>query len=164
MELANVIAEIPEWENKTAAQLVTLLNSQSVVVIDDELYTWAGVALVIGSSGADALRIALEANGVSWAVYQLGGKGLQLSHPDVQAMLSQFAVAGVPGAATLSAKVSPCQHAGLPTATLNDVEAAVAFLRLQVTKEQMRQDGAARYNDYIDAIEEWDGSGNAPVL
>lgn len=168
MELQKVIASLPGWETKTALQLVGLLNDPTVVQIDNDLYTWAGVALVVGSAGADVLRLALEGNGCTWAVYQLGGKGLQLSHPDTQALLSQFAQAGVPGANTLALAgihyESPAQHAGLPPATLRQVEESVALLNLEVQKAQMRQEGAARYNVYIDAIDNYDGSGNSPVL
>jgi hypothetical protein len=168
MKLHEVIASLSGWETKTASELVGLLNDPSIVVIDDELYTWAGVALTIGSAGADILRLALEGNGCTWAVYQLGGKGLQLSHPDTQALLSQFASAGVPGANTLALAgihyVSPAQNAGLPPAILSEVEAAVAFLALQATKQAMEDDALNRVQSFRESISSWDGTGQAPVL
>jgi hypothetical protein len=168
MELYEVIASLPGWETKTASELVGLLNSPTVEVRDDQLYTWAGVADNIDSPHTENLKRLMETSDLSWATIQLGGKGLPLSHPGVQAFLTQFVAAGVPGASTLKAigihRESPAQHAGLPVATLSDVESAVDWLTLQTTKQQMRQDGASRYNAYVNAIDDYDGSGDLPVL
>jgi len=168
MELYELIASIPDWKTKTASQLVDLLNDSTVVQIDSDLYTWAGVALVVGPQGADLLRLALESNGVTWAVYQLGGTGLQLSHPTTQAMLNQFAASGVPGAEELALAgihyVSPAQNAGLSPATLSDVEAAVALLNLQTTKQVIEDDWSNRLQSAREALSSWDGTGEAPVL
>lgn len=168
MELHKVISSLPGWKTKTASQLVVLLNDPTVVQIDRDLYTWAGVALVVGSQGADILRLALENNGVTWAVYQLGGRGLQLSHPATQEMLNQFAEAGVPGASTLALVgihyVSPTQYAGLPVATLSDVEAAVDLLNLQATKQNMEDAALDRFQAFRESLSSWNGTGQAPIL
>jgi hypothetical protein len=101
------------------------ITSPSIEVRDDALYTWAGVALVGGPVAAESLRIALEQNGMGWAVHQLGGAGLQLSNPLVQGALLQLAQAGVPGCAELAATgisfVAPYQQAGIDKPTLEEV-------------------------------------------
>ncbi len=168
MELARLISEVPFWQTLTPSQLVSELNADSIEVVDPQLYTWAGVALIAGAAGAEGLRLGLEGNGLGWVVHQLGGSGIQLSNPLVQQVLIVLGQAGVPGCLALATTgihyVSPAQNAGLPPATLSKVESAIALLTLQATKQQMRQDGASRYNVYIDAIDEYDGSGDLPVL
>ena len=168
MELQKVIASLPGWETKTASELVGLLNAPTVEVRDDDLYTWAGIAENIDSPDTENLKLLMEVSGLSWATIQLGGKGLQLSHPGVQAFLTKSIAAGVPGASVLKAKgihnESPSQVAGLPLATLDAVEDAVFAMTLEATKEQMLEDGATRWNDFNDAVIDWDGSGTVPVL
>lgn len=113
----------------SAAAAYQALITPSVEVRDDQLYTWAGVAQIVGPEAAEALRLALEANGLGWAVHQLGGSGLQLSNDLVQQALLGFAQAGIPGMAELAAVgkslKAPWQAAGLPGApTEAEVQAA----------------------------------------
>lgn len=102
MNLKALVQTVSDWRNKTAAEIAAVLNAQSVEVKDNQLYTWAGVALEVGPTNAEGLRLALEASGAGWAVHQLGGSGIQLSHPLTQGMLQQFAAGGVPGCAELA--------------------------------------------------------------
>jgi len=129
MTLAELIVR-KGWNGKAASEVMSLANAESVEVVDDQMYTWAGVAEIVGPVGAEALRLALDANGVGWAVHQLGGSGVQLSHPLVQSMLLGFAQANVPGCAELAAvgihNESPWKNAGGESdVTLQESEDAV---------------------------------------
>jgi len=107
------------------------ITTPSVERRDDQLYTWAGVALLAGAVGAESLRVALEQNGMGWAVHQLGGSGLQLSNPLVQQALLGFASANVPGCADLAATgistITPWQRDGISEPSLEDVQKAWAI-------------------------------------
>lgn len=168
--LAELIKSIDDWQNKTASQLATALNDSSAVeIVDSQLYTWAGVALIAGPEGAEAFRLALEANGMGWAVHQLGGSGIQLSNPLCQQALAAFAQANVPGASELALagihRVSIWRNAGNASdVTVEQVQAALDQLELETTKTQLRQSAAAAYNAFVSAVDAWDGSGNPPVL
>lgn len=144
------IKSIPGWQSKTATEILSLLNTPTVQLVDPQLYTWAGVATIAGPQGAEALRLALESNGMGWAVHQLGGSGLQLSHPLIQQALLGFAANGVPGCQALAQTgvrtVSPAQSIGLEQATLPMVESAL------VTIENERN--AARVSAMAMALDE----------
>lgn len=163
MSLKALIEEL--GSDKTAAELVALLNAQTVEVVDPQLYTWAGVALIAGPDGAENFRIALEANGMGWAVHQLGGSGLQLSHPLTQQALTAFAAANVPGAALLKAAgihyVSPyVNDGGEGLVTESQVNAAL----LQLQKEQLIETARNTFETYRVTVNEWNGVGNPPVM
>lgn len=109
-----------------AQEAFDAITAASVTVTDDQLYTWAGVALLVGPVGAESLRVALEANGMGWVVHQLGGSGIQLSNELVQQALAGFAQANVPGADVLAAQgvsqKTPWQVDGIESApTLQQV-------------------------------------------
>jgi hypothetical protein len=158
------IKQIPNYQNLTDEQIADSLNSASVQRVDEQLYTWAGVALIVGPQAAEGLRIALEANGMGWVVHQLGGSGIQLSNPMVQAALLGFSQAGVPGCSDLAAKgvslVSVLAQAGLPAATADSVRLAL----FEDSKASLIQAAADRYNSFVAAVNAWDGSGEEPVL
>lgn len=110
---------IREGNYATAQEAYDAITDESETVTDDQLYTWAGVALLVGPVGAESLRVALEANGMGWVVHQLGGSGIQLSNELVQQALMGFAQANVPGADVLAAQgvsqKAPWQVDGIAT-------------------------------------------------
>lgn len=162
--MIDIIKQIPDYQNLTTQQIVDFLNAASVQRVDDQLYTWAGVALIVGPQAAEDLRLALESNGMSWVVHQLGGSGIQLSNPMVQAALLGFSQTGVPGCSQLAAQgvslVSVLTQAGLPPATADDVRLAL----FEDSKASLIQAAADRYNSFVAAVNAWDGSGQEPVL
>lgn len=162
--MIELIKQVPGWEGLTAQQIADSLNTPSVQRVDSQLYTWAGVALIVGPQGAEALRMALEQNGMGWVVHQLGGSGIQLSNPMVQAALLGFHQAGVPGCQVLAhqgiSMVSSLEYIGLPPATSQSVAEAL----VTISKESKKQAAAERYNAYIEAIEAWNGTGEEPIL
>ena len=139
MSLSNLIRS---GDYATAQEAFDAITTPSIEVRDDQLYTWSGVALVVGPQAAEGLRIALIDNGLGWVVHQLGGLGIQLSNPLVQQALLGFAQAGLPGCADLAAKgislQAPWQSAGLTEPTLADVEAAFAEVEAEKQKEALR--------------------------
>lgn len=144
----------------SAQEAFGAITTQTVEVRDDQLYTWAGVALVGGPVAAESLRIALEQNGMGWAVHQLGGAGLQLSNPLVQGALLQLAQAGVPGCTELAATgisfVTPWQRAGIEQPSLEQVEKAwtVDKTRRDMAAElQVVQAKSTAVNGWLDALD-----------
>lgn len=95
---------IREGNYATAQEAFDAITDASETVTDDQLYTWAGVALLVGPVGAESLRVALEQNGMGWVVHQLGGSGIQLSDELVQPALMGFAQANISGASILAAQ------------------------------------------------------------
>jgi hypothetical protein len=118
---------IQQGNYQSAQAAYDAITTPSVERRDDQLYTWAGIA-EFAEEGTEQLKLAMEANGMSWAVHQFGGSGLSLSHPKIQAALLAFASAGVPGCAALAAQgvslVAPWQSAGIAEPTLEDVQKA----------------------------------------
>ena len=152
--MRSLIQSIEDWQIKSAKELAELINAKSIEVRDDELYTWAGVAIGAGPAGAEAFRLALEANGMGWAVHQLGGSGMQLSHPLVQQALLGFAQMGVPGCAELAAvginRVSPWVQAGN---TGECTEQDVTIGLFAISKDSLRIAGAAKWNSWNTALD-----------
>ena len=110
---------IREGNYANAQEAFDAITAPSVTVTDDQLYTWAGVALLVGPVGAESLRVALEQNGMDWVVHQLGGSGIQLSNELVQQALLGFSQAGVSGCSILAAQgvsqKAPWQVDGIAT-------------------------------------------------
>ena len=162
--IANLIQNVPAWETATAAQIANAINAKTIEVVDQQLYTWAGVALVVGPQGAEAFRLALEGNGMGWVVHQLGGSGIQLSNPLVQQALLGFVQKEVPGADLLAATgkklVSMAEQAGLQDVSTADVQAGLLVLR----KAKLEDIAMDRLHAYREALSAWDGSGEEPVL
>ena len=140
---------IREGNYATAQEAFDAITTPSVEVRDDQLYTWAGIALLAGAVGAESLRVALDQNGLGWVVHQLGGSGIQLSNELVQQVLLGFAQANVPGCATLAAKgvhdEAPWQVDGIATEpTLEQVtEAFAAELRYRAYQSILSRASAA---------------------
>jgi len=160
MNLAPLIESVPDWQSKTPEQLLASLRDPSVLVEDHELYTWAGVAEIIGDVGASALCDALIAAGKLWAVHQFGGRGLDLANPEIQQQLYYLDSVGVPGMETLALhvrrQVSKLQQAGIET-TVEEVGL--------VQRKRILEDAAInRLQAYREALSGWDGSGEEPVL
>ena len=134
MYLQNLIQSVPSWQTKTPEQLLVALSDRSIVVEDNRLYTWAGVAAIAGDAGASALCAKLIEFGKLWAVHQLGGAGLDLSNEEIQQQLYFLDSVGVPGmialAQTARKHVSPLEQAGLE-ATVEQVAEAVDVLMLE---------------------------------
>jgi len=160
MTLINLIQSVPDWQNKTPQQLHAVLSDPSITVTDDQLYTWAGVAQIAGDTGASALCSKLIEFDKLWAVHQLGGRGLDLSLPEIQQQLYLLDSLGVPGMAKLAGHVrkyiSVMQQAGIE-ATVDDVAVAQR-------KAILEDDAVNRLQAYREALAGWDGSGEEPVL
>lgn len=147
-----------DWESGDNSAVVAALNSESIEVRDDSLYTWAGIALLAGPQAAEALRLALEANGMGWAVHQFGGTGLQLTNPLVRSAIQQFITAGVPLQPVLDA-------------TISYVSPAMQVLGREVTAEEVaayrvaleRQNAINAYRIRFDAIINQIGTSEQPA-
>jgi hypothetical protein len=160
MNLVALIESVPDWQSKTPEQLLASLRDPSVLVEDHDLYTWAGVAGVIGDVGASALCDTLIAAGKLWAVHQFGGRGLDLANPEIQQQLYYLDSLGIPGMETLALhvrrQVSKLQQAGIDT-TVEEVGL--------VQRKRILEDAAInRLQAYREALSAWDGSGEEPVL
>lgn len=128
MTLANLIQRIPDWQTKTPEQLLAALSDPSILVEDHQQYTFAEIARIAGDVGASALCDKLTELGKTWAVYQLGGLGLDLANEEIQQLLYYLDSIGVPGMAAVAMskrrQISVLEQAGL-TATLQNVSEAL---------------------------------------
>lgn len=127
---------------QSATEAYTAIMTPSVEVRDTQLYTWAGVADIIGPEAAEGLRVAFDSNGLGWVSLQLGGLGLPLSDVRVQQALLGFAQAGVPGCSALATKgvsmKAPWEVANLSGAPTQD-QVAKAWI-VWNTRQQMAED------------------------
>jgi len=162
--IAKLIQQLPAWQGLEPQQIVDLLNAETIEVKDEQMYTWAGIALTIGPEAAESFRVYLETNNMGWVVHQLGGSGIQLSNPLVQEMLLGFSQAGLLWASTLMLTgrrmVSLMTKEGLEVATVQNVEAGLLTIR----KQQLEDAAVNRLQTYREALSSWDGSGEEPVL
>lgn len=160
MLIAHLIESIPGWQNKTAEEIYSILSTESIVREDNQNYTWAGVATICGEEAASALYSKLEELGKRWAILQLGGTGLSLSHPEIQQQLYYLDSIGVPNMAILAQHVrkviSPLENAGIQT-TLEEIDI--------VKRKRVLEDAAMdRLQTYREALSSWNGTGEEPVL
>lgn len=156
---------IQQGNYESAQAAYDAITTPSVERRDDELYTWAGVALIAGAVGAETLRIALQENGMGWVVHQLGGRGIQLSNELVQQALLGFAQAGLPGCAELAATgismITPWQSASIAEPTIEQVTEAwnaeqrrLAYESIRVRANAAIEAAAEAYRDSEPTIEE----------
>ena len=162
MRLSDLIEQIDDWQTKTIDEVWAELNELAWQYLDNDNYTWGGVADVLGNSGTEALRTALENNGSKWAVYALGGQpGLQLTRPEIQEALYLFEAAGlVPNSSKLAKHVKRVVsllelHKLSPSKDL--VAALLSGMQLGLKKRIKKAAKANQYNLDIVAIDEWDG-------
>lgn len=131
MTLSDLIQRIPNWQTKTPEQLLAALSDPSILVEDHQQYTFAEIARIAGDVGASALCDKLTELGKTWAVYQLGGLGLDLANEEIQQLLYYLESIGVPGMAAVAMskrkQISPLEQAGL-AATTQDIQSAVNSL------------------------------------
>jgi hypothetical protein len=160
MNLKALVQTVSDWRNKTAVEIAAVLNTQSVEVRDDQMYTWAGVALAITSTNAENMRIFMEANGLGWAVHQLGGSGIQLSYPATQDMLTNLIAAGVVGADTLKwigiHYISPyANDGGVGEVTELEVQAVIDQLILEARIINATALANERMANAVDKVATW---------
>ena len=130
------------YTSLSAADAATALNTASVSLADNTLYTWRAIARVTSLATAVALKTAMEASVATKPEYQLAldmlgqyadGGGVSFADPQVVAIVSEFLAAGTITAAQAAAlaglgitKVSPADNAGLGMVTDEDVVLARA--------------------------------------
>lgn len=157
-----------DYNNLSSQQLLDILNDKTIEIVDNSSYTWAGIANLIGNDNTKQLRAILVNQDLLWVVDQLGGAGLSLRHPDVQLQLedmynSGFIPAKVLAEAALK-RISVLEQANL-TASIAEVEDAVAELKLQDLRSIKKDAAQDRLYAYFISLDSWDGSaGTEPVL
>jgi hypothetical protein len=163
MSLQNLIASGNYASAQSAYDAIT---TPSIERRDDQLWTWAGIAQ-FAEEGTEQLKLAMEANGMSWAVHQFGGTGLPLSHPKIQQALLGFAQAGLPGCAELAAQgismITLWQSAGIEEPTLQQVTDAWNVWKAETDLAALRDSLRVRFDavlnqvgtiEHVDAIAE----------
>jgi hypothetical protein len=164
MQIGELIEKnIDDWQTKTIDEVWAELNELAWEYLDNDNYTWGGVADVLGNESTEALRIALESGGSKWAVYALGGQpGLQLTRDDIQGKLYWLESQGiVPNASKLAKHVKRTAsllelHKLNPPKEL--VAAVLSGMQLGVKKRIKKAAKATQYNLDIVAIDNWDGN------
>jgi hypothetical protein len=164
MQIGELIEKnIDDWQTKTIDEVWAELNELAWEYLDNDNYTWGGVADVLGNESTEALRIALESGGSKWAVYALGGQpGLQLTRDDIQGKLYWLESQGVVSNASKLAKHVKRTASLLELHKLNPPKELVATvlsgMQLGVKKRIKKAAKATQYNLDIVAIDNWDGN------
>ena len=178
MTLPNAIQSIPGWQSKTDAELLAAVQEITTETKDSQLYTYAGLAFKFPDPAmAIGLRATIkgvlaanllgteEQAALDFAHSRLEGPGIDLSLDFVQDQLD--AMEAIPQLAPfipiLKATGVQVSHPHA-SATLQDVAGARAAILLDGAKLTLRQQAAARYNAFVDAVDAWDGSGDEPIL
>lgn len=161
MEISDLIKQIEGWQSKTIQEVWFDLNAPNVHFIDSSLWTWSGIADILGNASTDALRHALENFGSKWALYALGGTGLPLARQDIQEKLYSLHESGVvPGADKLALEVnrmeSVLQNHKI-TATLEDVDAALQSLKLELLRQAKDDSWQDRLQAAREKLTVWNG-------
>jgi hypothetical protein len=163
MRVSDLIEQLDDWQTKTIDEVWAELNAIQHQYLDNDNYTWGGVADVLGNGSTEALRYVLENNGSKWAVYALSGlPGLQLTRPEIQQVLYSFEAAGlVPNASKLAKHVKRDVsllelHKLSPSKDL--VATVLSGMQLGAIKREKKVIASTRYNAYCAAMEAWDGS------
>jgi hypothetical protein len=157
-----------EYKSLSAEQVYEKLNEKTIVFIDEEFWTWAGIADIIGNVGAEHLRVALSEGGMGWAVHQLGGKGLVLSREDIQAALYYLNSLNVPGMENLALHVkkniSILEKNNIST-TIEEVQDIINEINLEDLKKSKIDEALDRLYNYKINITSWSGDlENEPKL
>jgi hypothetical protein len=162
MQIRDLIEQLDEWQTKTIDEVWLDLNSVEHQYLDNDNYTWGGVADVLGNDSTEALRNALESGGSKWAVYALSGQpGLQLTRSEIQATLYLLESNGlVPNASKLAKHVKRLVsllelHKLNPSKDL--VATVLSGMQLGAVKREKKVMASTRYNAYCAAMEAWDG-------
>lgn len=152
-----------EYAAEDDAAVVAKLNAATIEHVDNDLYTWAGIALHCGHEACEQLRVAMDSNNMGWAVHQLGGSGLQISSPLVKPVIEGFIAAGIalqPLLDAVFASVSPAME----FLGASVVEQDIADYRLSALKKHLEDIAVDSLQAYREALASWDGTGDAPVL
>ena len=165
--LESLIKQIDGWNLKSAQDILDILNIKNIEYVDTTPWTWAGVAAIVGNSGAESLRLALENHGMGWAVHQLGGSGLDLSLPDVQNALYYLENIGVTGmknvALSVRRMISILEKANIKT-DIQEVTAIHNNIKLEKRKQDIVIRNTIKWNDFYQAVQSWDGVSPEPEL
>lgn len=157
---------------------------ETVVKVDTTLYTARKVGSILGAVDYEIAMTTLEGmaqqlklvrDALKWLNSDLG---LDFSDPQTQSLIDQAALAGnwselSPG---LELKIKSIGIVQRPRwQDLGLTEPTIESVTKEITKQAMRQSAASNfnnsakalsddYNDFIDALDAWDGQGDPPVL
>jgi hypothetical protein len=152
-----------EFDSGDIESVLNIFNTPSILVEDNDLYTWAGIALVAGPEAAEMLRVALEQNNVGWAVHQFGGTGLQLTNPLVMQMITMFIQNGIP----LQPLVDHVHNYISLSKKYFDrdlTEEDIHTCKVIELKKRLEDEAINRLQSFREALSLWDGDGQEPVL
>jgi hypothetical protein len=188
--LQPLIQNIPNWQALTNNEILSVLNSPSEEIENSELQSYAGVQLVLGIEKTAKLKLTLERtlaalgqmpqssetdrqiaflNMLHWG---LSNTKVNFADRDVRSAFEAFRPVlesiDIPVDRLLSIgiqRVSPYVKAGgVGLVTIEQVNVAVCSLKLEAWKQQRKQKGATEYNDFIDAVDRYDGNGPEPDI
>lgn len=173
--LANLIRNIPDWNQLSAAALFTTLSQKDIPYRDDSDWTWKGIALVyvtetgqrFGREGCKKLQDALKSQGEELWVSQISS-GMSLTDSEIQEVLLNLDQLGVvPGARHVAEAVlrniSLLEQSGITTtqAEVAQVQTAMKFDLYKQSKIDAAQD---RLIAYREAMTVYNGVGPEPEL
>ncbi len=187
MSLDKIIRQIPEWQNKSAENVLADLQAETIPFQNEDSFTWKGLASVyvpdtgrrFGAEGNRALQNVLEQQGDKWLISQLA-TGVPIIDDEVQQTFYLLDQAGfVPGARHLAREVKrnislleqarikeriEKFHIEIEVPSLGEIEACLFAMKLadlRVLREEQMWD---RVQAYKIALTLYNGIGPEPEL
>ena len=167
MNIEQLIQSIPDWQTLSDAQIWEALNDKSIKKVDQKKWRSIDLAKLIGWDQVDDFFAYLRENKCEWVVALAGSDGLEIGDDPVNAVLASFDHPVCKQLAYLGIHyVSMLEDADIET-TQEIIECMVSGLHTQqtlaTTKQQWLQEGAARWNAFVVAVDAYT-SGPKPEL
>ena len=177
MTLRSAIESIDGWQSLSDADLLAAVQAITVTTTDSQLYTYAGVIDKLGTEAGFGFRATVRGladlsnpaalpteafEAINFAHERFAGGGIDLSRPDVQALLDSMV------AITPLAPFIPAVKAIGVLVTNPHGEATaetLAAAKLEIVRQQKDEAAQDRLQAYREALSAWNGAVETePVL
>ena len=157
MKLSELIEAVDDWRNKSAEDIYAELTAETEQFIDRQLWSLLGLAQIVGADRVQPFIMFLESLSLQWVAVQAAGRGVPIGDPTINAMLLEMNTAESLAIAKAGRRlVSRMQLSGLDE-TLERVSDTLAAMKLQLLKKEKSIAASVRYNDYVSALNAWNG-------
>ena len=164
MQLNELILQVKGWSEKTPQQLLASLREPSIEYVNEERWTLLRIADEVGKENMDPMIAILKNNGLEWAVFQAGGAGMPLGHPEVNRALLDLHDERFTKLALANRRVvSQLDFHGID-ADVDLIRKSQDELKLAERKQLLMQSGAVMWNAFVNSVNKWDGTSPEPRL
>jgi hypothetical protein len=166
--IESLIKSIPGWQLLSTEEIWDALTQKSIKKTDQKKWKSIDLAKLIGWDQVDGFFSYLAQNRCQWVVNLAAGDGLPIGDDDVNFALKGFDNPVCKQLAGLGVcYVSILENAEIET-TFEIIECVVSEIRsnamLMDEKNSLIEFNALRWNAFVDAVNQWDGTGPKPEL